>query len=392
MTLIVTVERRYLKYNSEYYLEGVEDYSFFNRYLTVFDTVYVLARCSEVERIKPSYCKFNAGPNVFILPIETKGTGALSILNIFFTLSKKHIQDSHIILRTPGTLAYLVYFASTFFRYQFSLEIVTDPEQEANSITPYKIINSFYSKFFHWVFIRQLKNCKAASFVTTHQLQDKYLTDKQRPLKKFSFSYSSLDLPLNHFITEAELTHKLSNFSTNDNITITFIGDLNRPFKGLDVLLKAMTLLDTKYKLQIIGDGKLMKHYQSLTHQLLVQDRVFFIGYIKDTDLKFRLLKSSHLLVLPSRREGLPRVLIEAMASGLPCIATRVSGVLELIEDKFVVSVDDYKAISCKINLLMQNPEAYKEASFRNLYFSYKYEKTSMQLLRDDYYQYCLSK
>jgi glycosyltransferase involved in cell wall biosynthesis len=153
-----------------------------------------------------------------------------------------------------------------------------------------------------------------------------------------------------------------------------------------------MTLLDTKYKLQIIGDGKLMKHYQSLTHQLLVQDRVFFIGYIKDTDLKFRLLKSSHLLVLPSRREGLPRVLIEAMASGLPCIATRVSGVLELIEDKFVVSVDDYKAISCKINLLMQNPEAYKEASFRNLYFSYKYEKTSMQLLRDDYYQYCLSK
>lgn len=105
--------------------------------------------------------------------------------------------------------------------------------------------------------------------------------------------------------------------------------------KNYPLLLKAFSQLATdfpEYRLLILGEGELRKHLGSMVYQLNIGDRVDMPGYV--TDIPDR-LQSAALYVLPSDYEGMPNTLMEAMALGVPCIATDCDGggAAFLIED-----------------------------------------------------------
>jgi len=114
---------------------------------------------------------------------------------------------------------------------------------------------------------------------------------------------------------------------------ILFVGRLEK-VKGLDILLRAISILNTQYnkviRLAIVGIGPLKKGLEKMARELQIDDEIEFLGTRKDIN---RLMKSSKVLVLPSRWEGLPMVILEAMSVGLPIVATRVGGIPETIED-----------------------------------------------------------
>ena len=110
---------------------------------------------------------------------------------------------------------------------------------------------------------------------------------------------------------------------------ILFVGRL-RHAKGLDVLLHALAGLPVAgYQLRIVGDGELRKSLENLAVTLGVRDKIVFLGFRSDVTA---LMSSADCLVLPSRWEGMPNVVLEAMAIGLPVVATRVGGIPEVIE------------------------------------------------------------
>jgi glycosyltransferase involved in cell wall biosynthesis len=95
--------------------------------------------------------------------------------------------------------------------------------------------------------------------------------------------------------------------------------------KGLDVLLRALARLPSgSFWLQVVGDGPQRDALVILTRELGLQDSVAFSGY---TDDVAQALMAADLFVLPSRTEGTPLALLEAMASGRPALATAVGGV-----------------------------------------------------------------
>ena len=109
--------------------------------------------------------------------------------------------------------------------------------------------------------------------------------------------------------------------------------------KGVDVLLHAWGRMmhapdewrkDMKPRLRLVGDGVLMRQVERIAAELDIQDSVEFLGLRRDV---VDLLQRSWAFVLPSRWEGMPNALLEAMACGLPCVATRVSGSEDLISD-----------------------------------------------------------
>lgn len=111
-----------------------------------------------------------------------------------------------------------------------------------------------------------------------------------------------------------------------------FVGRLTRQ-KGLDVLLAAMARLAPDVPaihLLVAGDGEARSSLEGLASRLGLSARVHFLGRRDDVS---QLMKTAHLAVLPSRWEGLSLVLLEAMAAGLPVVATRVEGQAEVIED-----------------------------------------------------------
>jgi glycosyltransferase involved in cell wall biosynthesis len=118
----------------------------------------------------------------------------------------------------------------------------------------------------------------------------------------------------------------------NAKIIIT-IGRLSRE-KGQKYLIMAFSELMkggvNNLFLMIVGDGPEKKNLNDLIQRLNLAGKIFLLGMRKDVP---RLLKQTDIFVLPSLKEGLPMVLLEALALGKPVIATKVGGIPELIND-----------------------------------------------------------
>ena len=105
------------------------------------------------------------------------------------------------------------------------------------------------------------------------------------------------------------------------------------PVKGLDVLLRALPGLAARApaaQLLIVGDGPERERLHALAREVDPGGRVVFAGAVPDAA---RLLPLVDLYVTASRREGLPLAVLEAMACGLPVLATRVPGHIDAVED-----------------------------------------------------------
>ena len=112
---------------------------------------------------------------------------------------------------------------------------------------------------------------------------------------------------------------------------ISCIGRLDRQ-KGIDLLLLALKKLfdnGVPFKAFIVGDGPIKQELVDLAEQLLISDIITFTGPQQDAVPFYR---QTNILVLPSRDEGLPLVLLEGMASGLGIIAACVGGIPEVLD------------------------------------------------------------
>jgi glycosyltransferase involved in cell wall biosynthesis len=126
----------------------------------------------------------------------------------------------------------------------------------------------------------------------------------------------------------------------NGPFRLLCIGTLHE-VKGQRFLIEACKILSDKkmdWQCHFIGDGSDRSMLEALARELGVHDRIVFHGTCTSDTVRRELLLSD-VLVTPSvmsrdgRREGIPVVLMEAMATGIPCIASRISGIPELVED-----------------------------------------------------------
>lgn len=108
--------------------------------------------------------------------------------------------------------------------------------------------------------------------------------------------------------------------------------------KGVDYLLRAVALVDG-VRLEVVGDGLLRPEYERLARELGIADRVDFQGFLPKAELAER-MRGASLFVLASRFENNPCVVLEAMASGLPIVATRVGGLPELVDETSGILVE----------------------------------------------------
>jgi glycosyltransferase involved in cell wall biosynthesis len=124
--------------------------------------------------------------------------------------------------------------------------------------------------------------------------------------------------------------------------------------KGFDVLIRAAShLIQTRSNAYFViaGSGELMDELQKQVAANGMTDRFKLLGFMED--LPFY-LSQLDVFVLASRSEGFPVSLLEALASGLPCVATRVGGVPEMLEQGIVVPPEDPQALAQAMASLLE--------------------------------------
>lgn len=129
--------------------------------------------------------------------------------------------------------------------------------------------------------------------------------------------------------------------------------------KGIDVLLQAWRLVHEQIiqaRLIIVGNGDIQIQLERMAKALGITDSVEFAGLQSDIPSQ---LHRGGLAVLPSRAEGMSNALLEAMACGLPCVATRVSGSEDIIRhgvNGLLVESEDYQGMAQALLTLLSDP------------------------------------
>jgi glycosyltransferase involved in cell wall biosynthesis len=158
---------------------------------------------------------------------------------------------------------------------------------------------------------------------------------------------------------------------------ILFVGRLH-PIKGVQYLLRAMKQVQEKIpdaRLILVGDGEERERLVSLSIQLGIQKYVQFIGITPHNVVK-TFMQQADVFVLPSLSEGFPNVILEAMACGLPIIASRVGGIPDIITNDtngYLVEVKDTNDMANKILLLLSDDALRKKLSDTNRHQIEKY-------------------
>jgi glycosyltransferase involved in cell wall biosynthesis len=208
------------------------------------------------------------------------------------------------------------------------------------------------------------------AYVTECYLQSKYPASTDA----VTAAYSSVDLPADAFLARPRLPRT----GRNHPILIS-VGSLEQLYKGIDTLIRAVGQLNSTgmpVRLLHIGAGRFRPYLERLTAELGLGQRVEFVGALPAGAEVRRILDTADLFVMPSRTEGLPKALIEAMAWGLPAVGTAVGGIPELLAPEDLVVPDDVGGLASAIRRFIADPNRLAEASARNLVraASYSYE------------------
>lgn len=385
-TLFFVTEGRFIKIKGEFYSTGGFPYSLWQRYLSVFDEVCIVARVNEDNTQIKDGLLLSSGPRVRFCEIPYyigPGQYLRKRRQIKRTIDSITDNNGIFLCRVPGNIGSLVVRSLRKKNKEYACEVVGDPWDVCapgtlkTPIRPFLRIDSTL-RLKHIV-----KRSYSTLYVTEGTLQKRY---KPRA-GSFYTSASNVYLP-DSFFCEG-----IRDLKDNAEYSIVSVGSLAQMYKSPDVVLnaiKGVLLRGLKVHLTWVGDGIFTSAMKDLSSELGIQEHVSFVGSIPPEEVKMYLEKAD-LFVLASRTEGLPRAMIEAMACALPCIGTRVGGIPELLDDQVLVRKNNVKELSEKIISILTDATFYSNQSEKNLNKALLFADSVLSKRRKKFYENLLT-
>lgn len=369
---------------------------FWERYLSIFSSVAVVARSSPIDEPSERHKRVDGGlVEVFPIPAYV---GPWQYL-YYASAVRREVRsalalESAVLCRAPSLVADVAISEVWAAGRPFGLEVVGDPWDSLGPGNVQVVGRPVYRYLARARLKRACRLAACVAYVTKEYLQRRYpcgsaanagISDVELGAFGVSTHYSSSD------IFESDVLRKVNVQRHRDAWTIVFVGSLAQRYKGLDVLLRACAALKRhgwRIRLVVLGDGRYRPEYERLAQSLELTDVVSFRGEIPAGEPVRVELAHADLFVLPSRTEGLPRALIEAMANGVPCIATRVGGIPELLASEDLFEKDDLPALTDLVQEVFRSPTRRQAMVARNLRTVTSYTEEALQVRRDQFYGY----
>lgn len=369
--------------------------AFWRRYLEVFEEVVVLARVRDVSQTPPPHTRAD-GPGIRFFPLADFRGAWQYVWRLagLKRLVREAVEGrSAFILRAPDVVSFLVWEELRRLQKPFAVEVIADPW---DLFAPHSV-DGWTRPFARRVWAKNLARiCAEAcaiSYVTRERLQQRYPPRPGIP----TFAISSGGIGRERFADEAALAARFARFEGRKPETVQianpfrlgFVGMVERLYKAPDVLLQAFAIClrqGWNLRLDLLGDGRWRARLEQMAARLGIAGSVRFLGALEPGPAIFRFLDEVDLFVLPSRQEGLPRAMIEAMARGCPCIGSTVGGIPELLPPEDTVPPGDAAALARKIGEVLSSPTRMHLMARRNLETAVEYAQDVLAERRKSFY------
>lgn len=386
MDLIFVTEARFVRgSDGRIYSLGSYTARLWERYLEHFDHVIVFARITQdsTRVLEEGHVSETRNVLFVALPYYVGGLGFLQMKRKIYKIMDSSFQkgDAYI-LRVPGALGALASSVLHRKSIPYAVEVVGDPWDVYSSRSslkhPFKPLLRVYGRV---ILQKMVKKASAATYVTRYYLQKRY------PVTQGVYGTYASDV----ILKDDQIVRTGKPFDPASSVHILSIGMLSQLYKSPDVVVKAIKLLNevgVDCRLTWLGDGIYRKVMIRYADKLGIGDKVSFVGNIPAGEAVRQYLESADLFVLASQTEGLPRALVEAMAAGLPCIATHVGGIPELLDEDWLIPVGDVLALAKKIKWAVRAPENMEQQVRKNLHKVKEYAESVLTGKRADFYSY----
>ena len=384
MRLVVSCEQRYVRTpDGRVWSTTGGAYDFWQRYLPVFAEVRVVARVAERPGRPPDACRVD-GEHVTVhaVPHYVGPLQYLRRLRAVRAAVRAAVEPGDAaLLRVPSPIGTLLHRHLRRRGRPFGLEVVGDPY---DVFAPEALRHPLRPLLRAWFTARLRSQCRTAvavAYVTERALQSRYPAAPGA----VTAAYSSIQLDDTAFVDRPRAAA-----SPKVQVRLVSVGSLEMPYKGIDTLIEALPMLvraGLEAHLVHLGDGRCRPDLERLVRQRRLGGRVAFAGAVPPGAAVRLFLDDADLFVLPSRTEGLPRALIEAMARALPAVGTNVGGTPELLDQAHLVPPDDPVALAYAITALVADPAAFAAASKRNLARARSYAAETLARRRTDFYR-----
>lgn len=331
MKLLYAHDHKFHIYKGEFYSNGSFSVEALKRYTNVFDEVKFVSRQINVDE-KLEKMTFASTPGVeFIKVPDFK-----SIKNYYKKnqankiIEKEVLKADYIIVRKSSIGSIAIKYARKHKK-PYLVEVVScswdalwNHSLKGKILAPYSF---FKSK-------KAVKEAPYVVYVTNEFLQNRYPTNGK--------STNCSNVALREFddqVLERRL-ERVESMKNTDKISIGTTAAVNVRYKGQQYIIKALGKLKkqgiTNYEYQLVGGGD-QNYLKAVAEKYDVVEQVKFLGAMPHNKV-FEWLETIDIYSQPSRQEGLPRALIEAMSRAVPAFGARTAGIPELLDDKYIFS------------------------------------------------------
>jgi glycosyltransferase involved in cell wall biosynthesis len=379
---LITHEIHAIEADGKFYNpKGLIDYNALCHYRYLIKDTLLIVRCTQNGPVKEGWLRID-GEGVRVAPIPEPHS-FWDIVLLLPTIVRKIVhysrQCDRYMVRLPGPTGTIVGLVLNFIGKPYGVEFVGHASESFIQSRSHLLLRRFYGFAGHIVtrFLVRRAYCVGYRSEYLRRLYPNRLRSRE-----WVFSGAQLD-------EQAIGKPRAAESFISTPFKIIFIGRLQAE-KGLMVLLHAFKLLcektDRETELIFVGDGNERGRIEEEATRLGVRGKVRLTGRIPRGPQLFSLFDESHLFVLPSLTEGMPRSLIEAMARGLPSLGSAVGGIPELLQQEYLFEPGNPKAIAEKILPLVANPDKLAAMSAENFEASKNHWKERLDRIKQGFW------
>lgn len=364
----------------EYYSEIEFGYDIWERYLYSFDNILVIARVIEREVTEAEKRKFNlsSGKKVEFLHLPNINNIEQKIKKSLFV--KKEIMQAvknadAIVSRLPSQIGMMVLDSAEKHGKPSAIELVGCPDEALGNL------KNFKAKLYRPYMVKKTKKLVEKSPYTLY-VTKKYLQKKYPSFGK-TIACSNVVLEKNNYEKV-----EFQRINEKNIVKIGLIGYLSE-YKGIDTAFNICMQLDKsdiKFKLEILGGGNREKWVEKAKNSGIDLSKVKFLTLPRG-EAVLNWLKNIDIYIQPSRTEGLPRGLIEAMSVGRIAVGSNVGGIPELLSRENVFDKEDYYSMSERIIEIVRDLELQREISLKNIEVANEYSFSNLDTKRKEFWK-----